>query len=670
MKIKKSKKAIAALVVSSLFTVSPSAFAVEPVPDSEMNPVVVSAAKPEKEKTTPGYDRLAVPESSKAATEIITRKEIEAMHPKDVMELIESGSGIIGMRWGNKGYYKVETRGGDSVGFIIDGVYFPETQASRVIANLPVDIIESITFVRDASILTMGPVASIASNFGKGGAPNQGYIIIKTLKATKSIDQAKISYGTFDTEKLSLVHGDQINDTAYYTMGYAKDRSDGKSGWNNGRNFDTYFLKVGDKGPDWFADMTLMVNRGRNDQQAWFDANGNYMNLSNIGKWDPINTTLFTTNAAKQWNEHNTTSFSFGYSSVQATRVTLKTGKGIEENEYLRELNLMHTLNFGRDTLKFGTQAIWWHSPTGLQGTADYERQEELYGTYLYGERQVNNKLTLDAGARLDKKHITKGVAKYFNNGSGSGIAYDNSYGELWEGDSTSFSLGAAYQLDSVYKLSSRLGYSRQPAGKYLLTKNNELLDPEERYKYEAGVVANYNKMLNASLTAFYYDINEARVTAGTYKDADNNITSIYTGKDLARKGFELAFNGNLSDQLGYKCGYSYFTSSNALDDSQSPHNRYNLALNYKNKDFAANIMLLHVSKFAGTTNANNLSDTWTTSGTIGGYTTIDANISKELDKNTTLTLYGRNITDQRYVKGMNYYDSGAEYGIELSKKF
>lgn len=664
MKKSKTGKSVAAVVLATLVGAAAPAGAQEAAAakDTELPTVMVTAQKPGEE---PVYSRLAIPASSKAATEVITREEIEAMHPKDVLEILERVSGITGTRWGNKGYYKVQARGGDNIGIIIDGIYFPDTQASRVLANLPVDLIESITIARDASIMTLGPVANFAANSAKGGAPSQGFIIIKTLTVTGPVDKARLSYGTFGTEKFSIVHGDKAGDTAYYALGYAKDRSDGRSGWNNERNFDTYFVKTGDKGEDWFADMTLIVNHGRSGQQAWFEPDGSYKN-SSLGKWDPINTTLVTANAGKLWDENHTTTFSFGYSSVRSSRITLNPSPPIaprwEENEYLRELNLAHTLKFDRDTLKFGVQAMWWHSPTGVGGRAGYERQEELYGYYVYGERRVNDKLTLDTGMRLDKKHITKGVAKYFANG-GNNIQYDSTYGELWEKEAFSFSLGGAYRLDPVYTLSSRFSYSRQPAGRYLLTDNNELLDAEVRYKYETGVTASYNKALNASLTAFYYDIEDARVATGNrYYDAANGVdVSTYTGRDLTRKGLELTVDGRLSGAFGYKAGYAYFTSSDVLDDSYIPHSSYTLALNYRQADVAANISLLHLSRFK-----SSMGD----ATPLGGYTTIDANISKDLDERTKLTLYGRNITDRRYGRGMNFYDAGAEYGIELSKKF
>lgn len=78
--------------------------------------------------------------------------------------------------------------------------------------------------------------------------------------------------------------------------------------------------------------------------------------------------------------------------------------------------------------------------------------------------------------------------------------------------------------------------------------------------------------------------------------------------------------------------------------------------------------MLHHNSQYRGTSSGVHAG-----SGTdfaMSGVTTIDINSNKELNANTTLTLFGNNITDQRYATGMNVYDTGATYGIQISKKF
>lgn len=57
-------------------------------------------------------------------------------------------------------------------------------------------------------------------------------------------------------------------------------------------------------------------------------------------------------------------------------------------------------------------------------------------------------------------------------------------------------SVGAAYQINEVYKTTARLGYSQQADNNFALVANNEKLGDEKRMKYELGVEGNYSKQL------------------------------------------------------------------------------------------------------------------------------------------------------------------------------
>ncbi|MBP2655685.1 MAG: btuB 16 [Firmicutes bacterium] len=670
----KRKSAIATMIIAALVngcTTLPALAAENNEKDTKLDEVVVTASKVQESLAE---SRLALPESTNIQKETLTRKDIENLHPKNLLDLIQNGLGMVTEVWGNNRYARVSTRGGDNVGIIIDGVWYPETQSSRTLTILPVDFIESITFVRDSSVLTLGPVASFATNAAKPGSPNQGFIIIRTLKATKPVDKATVGYGSYATKKYDFVHADKLGDNGYYGLGYQKTKSNGPANYNQAYDFDSYFFKAGERSTDgWATDMTVMVNNGWRQPANMFSSYG-VVSSSNLGGcWNPCNSTLVTSTAEKQWNSHVTTNFSFGYSSLHATR-TFKSGSYSKQDEYLRELNWWNTYTFGRDTIKVGTQFMWWHAPNGVQGgsTVGLERQEELYSGYVYDQRKVNDKLTLDGALRLDKKHITKGVGKYYN--SSTNTAYDEDYGDIWEGDSKAVSLGAAYKLTNIYDLTSRVGYTSQTGGSYLYTADGSGLDPENRYKLEAGIAGHYNKKLNASLTAFHYYIQNARVANGTTTDQETGDTVYtYTEANLSRQGLELALDGALTNQLGYKLGYAFFESSNAMDNSYSPHNRYSFSLNYKNKSLSANATLLYVSKFAvlacGETETY-YSSSSAVAANCGGYTTINANISKDLDEKTKITFYGHNLANRHYLYGMNYYDPGREWGIELTKTF
>lgn len=689
---KARQKAVMAVVLSSLIcTVMP---AMADPSETELPPVEVSAnqevaAKEPLGSNQLGSNLLVIPESSKLSTVTFTHQDIENMHPQDITQIINSIPGLEGMTWGGKNYYRVSDRGGDMVGFILDGVYLPETQVSRIITAIPVDIIDSITFVRDSSILTLGPVATIANNFGQSGDSNQGYIIIKTIQPTEKTAKVRASYGTYNTQNDSLVDGDKFNGTGYYSLGYDRSESNGRPGWHDAYNYDTYFGSFGDKGKDWSYDTSVFVNDG------WRDFENIAGVTLNTSKWDPLDTTIVSVEGEKKWNGHSSTDVSFGYSSVLGTNwATLTSNAKVVDNwnedEYWRELNLMQTLNYGRDTIKFGTQDIWWNSPTGVQGTLvtstgqplPYPREEDLFGYYVYGERKVDDKLTLDSAFRIDRKDIIEGLGKYFfmsgvNNqplpaGFTSWSQFDQAYGPVWEGDSTSYTLGADYKMNQVYDLTTRIGYTDQGTSKCDLDSNGNEMPDEIRYKLETGIGAKYSKAFNTSVTGYYYDIKNARVENGVLGyDADDDPVYTYTAADLDRYGGEASVYGNITKQLSYKGGYAYFNSTNALDSANFPHNKASMSLNYHNNDISANLMLMYFSSYAVATSNPSLAGTLSTSmGITGGFTTVDANISKDINANTKVTIFGHNITNKLYLIGGGNYDPGATYGIELSKKF
>ena len=85
------------------------------------------------------------------------------------------------------------------------------------------------------------------------------------------------------------------------------------------------------------------------------------------------------------------------------------------------------------------------------------------------------------------------------------------------------------------------------------------------------------------------------------------------------------------------------------------------MQLNYKHKDYAANITARNVGSYQ--------------SGLIvlGDYMVIDATISKKIDRYSTVSLYGRNLTNQKYATayvGGYFYDVGTVVGVEFSRKF
>ncbi|WP_169717977.1 Vitamin B12 transporter BtuB [Sporomusa silvacetica DSM 10669] len=624
----------------------------------DLTEVVVSAKKykPETiEETDPAYNLFALPESSKATTQTFTREKIEAMHPKDVTEIIESGLGMYQYRWGNRGFFGAKSRGGDSLGIVVDGVYLPQSEASRIMYSFPVAMIESVTIVRDASALTLGPLATIGVKDTSIGSGSQGFIMIKTRKSTSKENEAKFSYGSFSTEKVSVFSGNKINDNAYFDFAYSKDRTSGQADRNNYSNFDSFMLKSGYQGKDYIYDMSVLYINGSRGAFFGLNEDGSIATKKAIN-YPSMNSLLVTWNAVKEWDKNHITGFNSSYGSVCSNIITGSTPQS--EDEYFNQYNLFHTIKTGSNTLRIGGQAILWRTPTGVGGSASGSRKEELFGYYAYDEKRISDRWTLDGGVRVDNKHVIEGAKATF------GVD-----GPFWESPAKSVAIGSTYKMNSVYSLSSRIAYTNQPTDSALtLVAGKTTLPAEERKKYEVGIDAKFSRKLNAALTAFYYDIQNGKYVSSTTGRGDTAI-NYYDAHDMIRKGMELSFEGQLSKTLGYQLGYSHFVSSYEVDDYGNPHDTYTLGLNYKKNEFDANINIRRVSRF------------YTREGTaapytyhaLGKYTTADFNIGKMVDKNTKVTLFVRNLTDRKYPLGYvsgYFYDAGRSYGVEVTKKF
>lgn len=676
------RRFVAAVVLSMLVgSVPVPALAEEQEEGQELEAVRVSDKRIKAEtKEEPSYSRFAIPESSKAAVETFTKEDIKAMRPRDVYDVIESALGTGIMRQGARVNNWAKGRGGDNsaIGIILDGVYLSSTETQRVLGNLPVELIESVKIVRDSTLLVTGPLTGFGSS--TGGSPNQGFIIITTRRADSRENEVRLSYGTFGTGKMSLFSGDRIGDKGYYGFAYVGATSDGKDNWNNAYDSKSFLINGGYADNGFTSNWTIYSNKGSREIQRFIRKDGKL--YSNIWKYDPMDTELFSFSTAKQWDVHNTTTISYGYSEAEGDQYAYTTTLGGDEDaitnpnvapkafgDRTNDFNIGHTIVNGSNTFKFGAQFIHWYQLT--EGTVPAKR-EKSSGYYLYDEKRVNDKLTVDGGYRIDKKKTVEGSVKYSDDGSTVKISDGQSADEA-----TAVSLGAAYKLNPVYGLSARVSYNNTPTPDTLTTVGNLDLPAEKRYKYELGVTAKYSDAFNVTLTPFYYDIKNAKVANGTITVDTQSITVYKEADHLSRKGFELGMNGRLSNVLSYNAGYTWFTSSDSDEDVTNSHNKYTLKLNYKQDDVDGNITLLHVSSYMGSA-----PDPY--KQPIGGFTTINASVSKSIDKTTRVTLFGQNLTDEKYsvfYKGypggtgkdadMGYfYDVGRTIGVEVTKQF
>ncbi|MDR0701186.1 MAG: TonB-dependent receptor [Azoarcus sp.] len=648
----------------------------------------------------PAHERAAVPVSVEGV-QTFAREDIEALRPRDVFDLMETSLGMSITRQGSRINNFSQNRGGN-VAFLIDGVYLTGTQAQRAAGDIPVGMIESISFVRDGSVLSILPVMGFGSRVS---APNQGVVVIHTLRRAGGEDRAhaRASYGTFDTWKLSGGFKHSWTDGRLQLGGgYQHSASNGKHGWNNAYATDTYMLNGGWKDSDFMAMASVFVNRGEREIQRYIGViGGSSTAVGELGpevwKYDPRNTEVFTLNLARYWNDAHATALTYGHGKVDGKGLfyTAAAPKESVPPRYFKDvssdLNLSHSIETPKNTFKAGVQRIGFHQLTEtLPGAARAPREEEIYGLYVTDEYRITPALAVDASLRMDRKHVEKGGDKYGADGGTVKVSND-----VWTDKAWLFALGAAWQIDPVWRVSGRYAWSRTPTPDTITTANDQNLPDERLHRWELGLDAKLHPAFNASFTPFYYVVKDAKVTDGSAppisvwnpdSSSYENLSVYATADKVIRKGFELALRGRFPvapagefGTLGYELGWSHFKddSIDARSGSvETPENRYTARLDWEYGPWKSTISALRVDEYCHFFRGACLP--------TGNFTTVNLNVRRTFAHGVTVSLYGQNITGKRYWTrhktgtGATVFpeswgaiaDVGATWGVEIGVDF
>jgi iron complex outermembrane receptor protein len=611
----------------------------------------------------PFYSGYVVPESSKAATQVVDEEEIEDINPRDLYDVLNFTAGLNMTFQGRKGLNFAEMRGGGGLGIILDGLYIPWSQASRVMSNFPVDEIAYVKVVRDATVLSLGPLTNFTS---AAASSNQGFVLIRTKTGRGSKGGLKAGYGSYHSLDGHVYHGRDIGNF-HYRLSYNKKYTDGRDGWNNARNSDSVLLRLGYDGKRMVINGTFYYDWARREIQRATDEN-----KTSDSKWeyDPLHTFMGAVDFNYLWSDTQSTSFEF-YTGRIDTDLRMesftKPSEAIyDQEDYVTEFGLRHVVQWGDNSLRVGGQAILWDTPTGEFYYETTPRKEQLYGVYVTDEhRFLNGRMTLDGGLRLDWKHVSKGIEKY-----GPGKGATPLLEDEWAEPVLTASLGASYELLPGWRVSGRLSYSEAQADGFIHTTDDQQLDDEKRLNAELGLKAEITRDLSGFLTLFYYDIDDYKMGVGTLKVQDDPevYVGIYEAADVERRGFEAGLDGRLIDPLTYHLTYTYQESDNRDDERQIPRHMLGLRLQHRWRAVESNLSLRYVSGYENSRFATDNS-----SHGVGGYSRIDANINYDFSIRklaARATLYGRNLSDQHYVTRLGWQDIGITVGGQLSVRF
>ncbi len=658
---------------------------------SQIEPIVIGDSSGAYERDDIKLDSInnlyRVESSAKAGVQVITQKEIEAYHPKDVLDLLDKAIGIDVTFHGRKSPFFVNVRGGGSLTYIIDGAILP-SPANRILQKIPTKAIEEIQIIRGSTALALAPSIGIgASNSGSG--INTGFVVIRTKRAKNTegfvsgyVEKAE-SNPTSNGQSLYI--GTTLDSKDGELSGYIGalvsrydrpssderfDGSDAKSGMINGglsyRNFNLNMMAYKDSG-------TWEMQRGE-------DVNG----VLDDSKWyyDPIKTDIFSLDANIQWSESQTTLVSFGktkyrqaeYSNEKFGQNNIPISKKYYEDS--SAYSLRHNVAFGDTLIMLGAQ-MSKSDGFGPETNSPYRRFDTSLKGYSASIEQklFDGDVVLDGGYRYDQKHI---------NNSSTNATKDSANNDVDLAPAKVFALGAMWNLNDRFSLSSRYFQGDEGSSSdfdLLPMPGNSPFKAEKQKRFEISASAKIVPYFNPEITYFSVDFkNQKSATNNTYTDIYGSEYYYYTQSDSLRKGLEFTFRGDFEQGSSYLFSYTRMldikTEQNGLSTNkiglENPRDSFTALLSHKWNGYSANISAKHMSGWSQSTSAMGIaSDVY-----LGDFIKIDANIAKDfkysnLDFNAKL--YGRNLGDShystRYTTGY-YKDRGRVVGVELSAKF
>ncbi|RXJ69713.1 hypothetical protein CRV08_03135 [Halarcobacter ebronensis] len=621
------------------------------------------------------YEQLNDPQaptaSSTLSTETFTKGDIEKIKPKNVYEILNSAQSVNILYMGRKHPYTITFRGSStgvgasSFGIILDGALLSDNTAMRILEVLPPEIIESLQIVRDSSALSLAPMQAFGN---PNGSPLQGYIVIKTKKPLKNEGGLKIAYETFNTKKTNFFYGGRSDDIYYMGSVDAVD-SQGKDGYNTAKEGASGFFKVGMDKDDFNIELSGFYSRYFQEiQKANLPISRFY---SAYWKYQPFENGLVSLSMTKNWSSNQNTNITLSHAKSNWTHNQDTTGAtytyfvGSQTND---SVNIKHTMKLDDTILKVGGQAIWYDAPNGELFYEGYERKEQIYGAFIQAQHFISDKLIIDEAIRIDKKHIDSLLERYSPNVDLSYAGNLNNtkvstINDKWAKATLNLALGALYKLDDKNSLTGKFAYASNSATSDITTSASGTgLEKEKQYRYEVGYEYNLNGTI-AKANVFYYDISNLK--SPYYIGTAANPQIVFSQYDQERYGSELSLEGKI-DAFDYLLNYSYVKADNK--NNEIPNSTASVKLGYTYKNINTNMTTKYVDGYE-----SNFFTTDNKYHKVGDFVVIDMGVDYKHKLNgydAVASIYGKNITDKRYMTKIGWEDVGAIFGISYSIKF
>ncbi|MEW6467069.1 MAG: TonB-dependent receptor plug domain-containing protein [Pseudomonadota bacterium] len=690
-----SMRTLAILILSAVAGV---AWSNADPPAAALPPVSVSAervrAELDPDSATNPF-RLAASSGGHSLT--ITRSEIEALRPRDVFDLLNLATGAISTQGSRKGFSGLLIRGDSNFRWIIDGAFLQPTMAARILRSLPVLAIEQIELVRGGSALTLGPMAGSAS---PGGAPVDGFVIVRTRKPLRDEVQLRAAAESFGTSLAGAWGGkrfDGVNDEghAYVAglvgrehVGSPSARLDNGAAYNSGRESTQVMGKAGIELGGWQIDLMAWRDDGSFDipnanshgpgQASWF--------------MDPSRTDLYVMSGSKVWNANHTTLWSFSRGLSRQTFWTANTAAGPYASVYnendLDHLNLRHHIDWSSTRVTLGLDRMHWDAPNGQQYYEGIRREELTRSAFaMLEQRLLQDRLGLDISVRRDRVKVLHGLDYY----TGGAQPYGGVNSPLrttgkFLPTARFLSVGASWLVAPEWTIMTRYGTAEQTS-EGLSPAPGVALGPDRQRKWELGLKGTVSTAFRPSINVFRRKVENEKMLSGYSYTASNgssqlcrtgvvptsgglapasasNLVPCYSQSDTLRGGVELGASGRIGERGSYSAQLTRFSSLSDSAKLITPRSVFDVAFSQEWGAYTLTGALKRVSAYRGSAGD---AQAW-----LGGYTRLDLGLGYDFRLSGTpirATIYGRNLTNRKYETTNGIQDVGRVLGVELSAR-
>jgi iron complex outermembrane receptor protein len=631
-----------------------------------------------------------VESSGRFGTEVMTREDIEALAPRDVIDLLDKAVGMNLTYQGRRSPYFLDERGGGNLTYILDGALLP-TNSNRILQKIPLAAIEQIQIVRGSTSLVLGPSIPIGSS-NSGSGINTGFVIIRTRQPKGTELEASTFFEKADEQPSA--NGQSIYGGAHFgdagsVNGYAggmlarKDMPS-KSTWFDGQDADAQMFVGGLSLGRFSLGVTAYHDEGRFEMQRGVTMSG----ALDSSKWyyDPLKTTVFSSDASLAWNENQTSLLSIYNTKYNQTEHNESFTSAAASMRLFEEktsgYSLRHNARFGDTLLQVGKQYTESEGFGPNTNTPYNNWRTSVDGWSASVEQRLfGGNVVLDGGYRRDIKHIDYSASSTSGTLTAAQIATllkANAGMDL--APARIVTLGGRWQINPMFALNGRYfdGDEGTSGDFSLRTLSSAPLHAERQKRKEIALEANPVRYFQPMLTWFDVNIKNQKTASTTTYVVDGATYYYYTEGDAHRRGLELLVKGEVTPRTSYSVSWTHMTdnatiasgvTTDALDVS-APRNLYTARLSHGWDAYRFNFSYKRVGSWSQST-----SPLGTVYANLGGYDRIDANVMRDIllgGHRVTVELYGRNLGNDhyatRYTTGY-YYDRGRTVGLQLTAR-